>query len=73
VPLTPGRKPATIPPQQRRRLHAAARNVSDADQEMRAAVHDAHQAGGSIRAIATEINRSTRTIQNWLHDRAETP
>ena len=34
---------------------------------MRAAVQDAHRAGGSIRAIAAEIHRSTRTIQNWLH------
>jgi transposase len=36
---------------------------------MRAAVQDANNAGGSIRAIANEINRSTRTIQNWLHDK----
>ncbi len=67
VPIKPGRKPHAIPPAQRRRLHTAAQNVTAADEEMRAAVHDAHHAGGSIRAIATEINRSTRTIQNWLH------
>jgi transposase len=35
---------------------------------MRAAVQDANAVGGSIRAIANEINRSTRTIQNWLHN-----
>ena len=74
VPLKPGRKPATIPPAQRRRLHTAAKrlhtaaqSVTDADTEMRAAVQDAHRAGASIRTIAAEINRSTRTIQNWLH------
>lgn len=67
MPNKPGRKPSAIPPAQRRRLHSAAQNVADADAEMRAAVRDAHHAGGSIRTIAAEINRSTRTIQNWLH------
>jgi transposase len=38
---------------------------------MRAAVEAAHRAGGSIRVIAAEINRSTRTIQNWLHAQKE--
>lgn len=38
-----------------------------AKEEMRAAVRAAHHAGGSIRAIANELNRSTTTIQNWLH------
>ncbi|MBL3752948.1 hypothetical protein D2E64_22590 [Mycobacteroides abscessus] len=45
----------------------------DADDEMRAAVRDAKDAGGSIRAIADEIGRSTRTIQNWLKDTAPSP
>jgi transposase-like protein len=67
--MKPGRKPAAIPPAQRRRLHTAARRIDEADAEMRAAVQDANNAGGSIRAIANEINRSTRTIQNWLHDK----
>ena len=73
VPMKPGRKPSTIPPAQRRRLHTAVHNVAEADVEMRAAVQDAHHAGGSIRAIADEINRSTRTIQNWLHSTAPAP
>ncbi|MBS1693103.1 MAG: helix-turn-helix domain-containing protein [Actinobacteria bacterium] len=66
MPTKPGRKAATIPAAHRRRLLAAAQRVTDADREMRAAVHDAHHAGGSIRAIAAELNRSTRTIQDWL-------
>lgn len=79
VPIKPGRKPSTIPPAQRRRLHTAAQKVTAADtemqaavSEMRAAVQDAHHAGASIRTIATEINRSTRTIQNWLHTTTDT-
>ncbi|WP_202375140.1 helix-turn-helix domain-containing protein [Mycobacteroides abscessus] len=73
MPTKPGRKTATIPPAQRRRLHTAARHMVDADDEMRAAVRDAKDAGGSIRAIADEIGRSTRTIQNWLKDTAPSP
>ncbi|HUH68883.1 MAG TPA: helix-turn-helix domain-containing protein [Mycobacterium sp.] len=55
-----------IPPAERKRLRATERRLGEADTEMRAAVQAAHQAGGSIRSIAAEIGRSTRTIQNWL-------
>ncbi len=50
----------------RRRLHAAASGVEEASAELRAAVQAAWLAGGSVRAIATELGKSTRTIQDWL-------
>lgn len=56
----------TIPPALRRRLHAAASGVDDAYVEFRAAVQAAWLAGGSVRAISTELGKSTRTIQDWL-------
>jgi DNA-binding NarL/FixJ family response regulator len=51
---------------ERERLHAAASGVDDAAAELKAAVWAAWRAGGSVRAIAAELGRSTRTIQNWL-------
>ncbi|UBV20314.1 MULTISPECIES: helix-turn-helix domain-containing protein [Mycolicibacterium] len=55
-----------IPPALRARLHVAVNSVDDAADELRAAVRAAWLAGGSVRAIATELGKSTRTIQDWL-------
>ena len=55
-----------IPSAERERLQEAARGADDAAAELKAAVRAAWLAGASIRAIATELRKSTRTIQNWL-------
>ncbi|XTP38376.1 helix-turn-helix domain-containing protein (plasmid) [Mycobacterium sp. TJFP1] len=63
-----------IPSSERERLHAAAGGVDAAAGELRAAVQSAWRAGGSVRAIAAELGKSTRTIQNWLEEaRREAP
>jgi transposase len=63
-----------IPSAERERLHAAATGVDDAAAELKAAVQAAWRAGGSVRAIAAELGKSTRTIQNWLEGvRQEAP
>ncbi len=55
-----------IPAAESARLHSAALAVTTADTELRAAVRAAWRAGGSVREIAAELGKSTRTIQNWL-------
>ncbi|TXI63394.1 helix-turn-helix domain-containing protein [Mycolicibacterium mageritense] len=55
-----------IPAAERERLHAAANGVDAAAAELKAAVVAAWRAGGSVRTIATELGKSTRTIQTWL-------
>lgn len=55
-----------IPPAERERLRTAADGVDTAAAELQAAVRAAWRAGGSVRAIAAELGKSTRTIQNWL-------
>lgn len=55
-----------IPPAERERLHTAASGVDAAAAELKAAVQAAWRAGGSVRTIAAELGKSTRTIQNWL-------
>lgn len=62
-----------IPPPAQRRLHAAAGGVEEAPAELRAAVRAAWLAGGSVRAIAAELGKSTRTIQDWLDGFAPAP
>lgn len=62
-----------IPPVAQRRLHAAAGGVDEAPAELRAAVRAAWLAGGSVRAIAAELGKSTRTIQDWLDGFAPAP
>lgn len=57
-----------IPPNERERLQAATAGVDEATAELRAAVQAAWRAGGSVRTIATEVGKSTRTIQNWLDE-----
>jgi transposase len=55
-----------IPPAERARLRAAAARADAASVELKAAVSAAWRAGGSVRVIAEELGKSTRTIQNWL-------
>lgn len=55
-----------IPHDQRARLQAAADGVAAAGAELHAAVLAAWQAGGSVREIADELGKSTRTIQDWI-------
>jgi transposase len=57
-----------IPPAERERLRTAAADVDAAAVELKAAVLAARGAGGSVRAIAAELGKSTRTIQNWLEE-----
>lgn len=59
-----------IPHDERARLQAAAADVADAGAELQAAVLAAWRAGGSVREIARELGKSTRTIQDWIR-RAE--
>ncbi|MBX9640892.1 MAG: helix-turn-helix domain-containing protein, partial [Mycobacteriaceae bacterium] len=40
--------------------------VAAAAAELQAAVLAARRAGGSVREIADELGKSTRTIQNWI-------
>lgn len=64
----------TPEPQRSRLLAAAERVKKDAEQlteseaELRRAVQEAREAGGSVREIAALIGRSTNTIQRWLRD-----
>lgn len=62
-----------IPPHERERLRAAASNVNNAVAELKAAVQAAWRAGGSVRVIAEELGKSTRTIQTWLDDARQGP
>jgi hypothetical protein len=64
-----------IPAAEGARLRSAALAVTTADTELRAAVRAAWRAGGSVREIAAELGKSTRTIQDWLAgtSRAATP
>lgn len=55
-----------IPPAERARLKAASDEVGVAAAELRAAVFAAWEAGGSVREIADELGKSTRTIQDWI-------
>ncbi|MBU8814186.1 helix-turn-helix domain-containing protein [Mycolicibacterium goodii] len=55
-----------IPPAQRARLRAAAQRADKATGALLAAVREAKNAGGSIRAIAAELDKSPQTIQRWL-------
>ncbi len=58
-----------IPLTQLRRLRSASNDVDTATAELYEAVRDAKEHGGSIRAIASELGRSTQTIQRWLRER----
>lgn len=53
------------------RLRKAGADRIRADAELRAAVYAARDAGGSVRTIAEAGQISTRTVQNWLSDRAQ--
>ncbi|MUL78785.1 helix-turn-helix domain-containing protein [Mycolicibacterium sp. CBMA 226] len=55
-----------IPPAERARLKAALDDVGAASAELKAAVCAAWKAGGSVREIADELGKSTRTIQDWI-------
>lgn len=55
-----------IPPSELARLRAAADNIGVAGAELKAAVCAAWEAGGSVREIADELGKSTRTIQDWI-------
>lgn len=57
-----------IPPSERARLRAAADEVGVAAAELKAAVCAAWEAGGSVREIADELGKSTRTIQDWIRE-----
>ncbi len=64
---------AAIPPEERDRLHAAARQYQEAAErsdrardDLVQAVKDAKSAGGSIRMIAAEIGVAPRTVTVWL-------
>lgn len=57
-----------IPPTERDRLRAAITAEGDARRELHAAVIAAQKAGGSVRAIATETEKSPTTIQKWLKE-----
>ena len=56
----------TIPAPELRRLRVAHRRAAAGQAELRAAVAAAATAGGSVRVIAAEIERSPTTIQTWL-------
>lgn len=58
------------PEPQRSHLLAVAASESAAGLELRAAVREAREAGGSVREIADLIGRSTNTIQRWLRESA---
>lgn len=51
-----------------RRAQAADRRAADAYAELRAVIAQALAEGGSIRVIAAELGRSTRTVQKWLKE-----
>lgn len=55
-----------LTPAQRARLRASARRVETAEADLRVAVRGVWRGGGSVRQIATELGRSTATIQRWL-------
>lgn len=55
-----------IPPPEKRQLRAARRVFESAPVELRRATLAAHEAGGSIRSIADELEVSTRTVQDWI-------
>ncbi|MFL0295002.1 helix-turn-helix domain-containing protein [Mycobacterium sp. SMC-18] len=55
-----------IPPAERARLKTAADDVGAASAELKEAVRAAWKAGGSVREIADELGKSTRTIQDWI-------
>lgn len=55
-----------IPPVEKRQLRAARRAFESAPIELRRATLAAHEAGGSIRSIADELEVSTRTVQDWI-------
>ena len=64
---------AVIPPEERDRLHAAARQYQEATEHsdrardyLVQAVKDAKSAGGSVRVIAAEIGVAPRTVTVWL-------
>lgn len=64
VPVVTAR--GVIPVDQRERLRMAEDGVAAAVAELQAAVLAAWRAGGSVREIADELGKSTRTIQNWI-------
>ena len=51
------------------RLERAAKRKQAADEELRAAVYAAADAGGSIRVIAEFAQLSTSTVRIWLKQR----
>ncbi|WP_074322911.1 helix-turn-helix domain-containing protein [Mycobacteroides abscessus] len=59
-------KRGETPEPQRSRLLAAATQADSATEDLRDAVREAKDAGGSVREIAALINRSTNTVQRWL-------
>lgn len=59
-------KRGITPEPERSQLLAAASAADAADGQLRAAVRDAHAAGGSVREIAELIGKSTNTIQRWI-------
>ncbi|MGI6797737.1 helix-turn-helix domain-containing protein [Gordonia sihwensis] len=59
-------KRGQIPAAQRRRLRRALRSLELSTAELRSAVAAARAAGGSVRAIASELSYSPTTIQKWL-------
>lgn len=59
-----------IPPPERDRLRAAVAAEADVRRELRAAVVAANDAGGSVRAIATETGKSPTTIQKWIKEKS---
>lgn len=55
-----------IPPAARKQLHRAMAAEDSARIGLQAAVIAAHEAGGSVRAIAAETGKSATTIHKWL-------
>lgn len=70
LPVTPR---GVIPQQERARLRGASEDLAAAADELQAAVYAAWQAGGSVREIAEELGKSTRTIQDWIARRSDLP
>ena len=51
-----------------RRAQVADRKAAAAYGELRGLIAEALAEGGSIRVVAAELGRSTRTIQKWLKE-----
>lgn len=62
-------KRGATPAPQRAKVLKALKVKADGDAGLRAAVREAHDAGGSVRDIAEFSGLSTNTIQRWLREK----